>query len=162
MKRDVFRGVLLLAMLTICAIPAGAAQKRPKSPARKPGNRSAVAPAAVGPDCPAGEGVGWTGFRAFLDPETGELREPTPEEARAFSAATDGARAASVEPAESLEVLAHPDGMVSVDLKGRFQQSLVVARNPDGSLSLRCGPGEQKPAPPSRPAAPGAPALEER
>lgn len=156
MKRTVFRGVLLLAMLTVCAIPAGAAQKRPKTRARNAGNNAVTAPAVAGPECPAGEGVA-AGFRAFLDPATGELREPTPEEARALSALGGGAGTESAHPAEILEVLVHPDGMVSVDLKGRFQQSLVVAKNPDGSLSTRCGPGAQKPAPP-----PVAPALEER
>jgi hypothetical protein len=151
MKRTVSRCVLLLALLTVCAMPAGAAPKKDRS--KKPGGRI---PVAVGPECPA-EGLGQAGFRAFIDPRTGELREPTVEEARALAA---GAWPESLQPAESLEAIVHRDGMISVDLKGRFMQSLVAVRNPDGSLSMSCGPGTPKPAAVSKPA-PG-PALEER
>jgi hypothetical protein len=112
----------------------------------------AAAPAAVGPECPAEESVGQGGFRAFIDPETGELREGTPEEQRALSS---GARALSA--AEIPEMVVYPDGMVVVDLKGQFMQSVTAVRNPDGSLSIGCGPAAGKPAAP-KPAR----ALEER
>jgi hypothetical protein len=154
MKRTVPRCVLLLALLTVCAMPAGAAQKKTHS--KKSASRIPTAPAAVGPECPA-EGLGQAGFRAFIDPRTGELREPTVEEALALAA---GARPESLQPVESLEAVVHPDGMISVDLKGHFMQSLVAVRNPDGSLSMSCGPGTPKPAAVSKPAP--APALEER
>jgi hypothetical protein len=153
MKRTVSRSVLLLALLIFCAMPAGAAQKKTRS--RKSGGRIPAAPAAVGPECPS-EGLGRAGFRAFIDPRTGELREPTVEEAQALAA---GARPESLQP-ESLEAIVHPDGMISVDLKGHFMQSLVAVRNPDGSLSMSCGPDTGKPAAISKPAP--APALEER
>jgi hypothetical protein len=157
MKRNVSRGALLLIVLTICAMPAGAAQKRSKTRPKQHGSHAAAVPAAVGPECPAEEGVGQTGFRAFLDPETGELREGTPEEQRALS---NGAHAEASNIAESPEVVVYPDGVVVVDLKGHFMQSIVVVRNPDGSLSARCGPDSQKPAAAPKPA--HAPALEER
>jgi hypothetical protein len=154
MKR-ILRGALLLTLLTICAMPAGAVEKRAKSHPKR--SIRVAAPAAVGPECPAGETVGQAGFRAFIDPQTGELREPTPEEVRALAGR---AREESLQPVESLEAVVHPDGMISVDLKGLFMQSLVVVRNPDGLLSARCGPGTEKPVPVSKPA--HAPALEER
>src|SRR5437879_11161897 len=97
MKRNVSRGALLLLVLTVCAMPAAAAQKSSKArlkPSRKP---VAAAPAAVGPECPAEESAGQGGFRAFIDPATGELREGTPEEQRALSA---GARAEASNAAE--------------------------------------------------------------
>ena len=153
MKRTASRCVLL-ALLTVCAMPAGAAPKKTHS--KKSGGRIPAAPAAVGPECPA-EGFGQAGFRAFIDPRTGELREPTAEEALALAA---GAWPESLQPVESLEAVVHPDGMISVDLKGHFMQSLVAVRNPDGSLSMSCGPGTGKPAAVSKPAP--APALEER
>ncbi len=157
MKRNVSRGALLLVLLTVCAMPAGAAQRSSKTRPKQPRKPVAAAPAAVGPECPAEESVGQGGFRAFIDPETGELREGTPEEQRALSA---GARAESSSAAESPEIVVYPDGMVVVDLKGHFMQSVSVVRNPDGSLSMGCGPGTEKPAAVPKPA--HAPALEER
>ena len=154
MKRNVSRGALLLLMLTICAMPAGAAQKRSKTRPKRPQKPVAAAPAVVGPECPAENTSGQGGFRAFIDPETGELREGTPEEQQALSA---GARAESSNAAEIPEMVVYPDGMVVVDLKGQFMQSVTVVRNPDGSLSTRCGP---KPAAAPKPAR--APALEEK
>lgn len=143
MTRNVSRGGLLLLMLTIGAMPAGAAQKTSKtrSKAKKP---VVAAPAVVGPECPAQETFGQSGFRAFIDPETGELREGTPEEQRALSAA---ARAESSNAAEIPEMVVYPDGMVVVDLKGQFMQSVTMVRNPDGSLSTRCGPQSAAPRP---------------
>jgi hypothetical protein len=153
MNRTVSLCVLLLALLIVCAMPAGAAQKKTRS--KKSAGRTPAAAAAVGPECPA-EGLGQAGFRAFIDLRTGELREPTVEEALALAA---GTRSESLQP-EILEAVVHPDGMISVDLKGHFMQSLVAVSNPDGSLSMGCGPDTGKPAVVSKPAP--APALEER
>jgi hypothetical protein len=156
MKRNLPRGALLLLMLTFCAMPAGAAQKGPKARPKQARKPVAAAPAAVGPECPAEESVVQGGFRAFVDPETGELREGTPEEQRALSA---GAGTLSTDAAEIPEMVVYPDGLVVVDLKGRFMQSMTAVRNPDGSVSIGCGPTAGKPAAP-RPVHP--PALEER
>jgi len=154
MNRTVSRCVLLLALLIVCAMPAGAAQKKTRS--KKSADRTPTAASAVGPECPA-EGLGQAGFRAFIDLRTGELREPTVEEALALAA---GTRSESLQPVEILEAVVHPDGMISVDLKGHFMQNLVAVRNPDGSLSMGCGPDTGKPAVVSKPAP--VPALEER
>jgi hypothetical protein len=160
MRTRVFRGLLLLAVLSICAMPAAAEQKKHRIKAQ--GSASDTTAARPAPDtaCPADDRFARAGFRAFIDPQTGQLREPTPEEAQALSRA---ARAEFARAVESLEAVVHPDGMVSVDLKGLFMQDLVVVKRPDGSLSMRCLPDSEKeltsPAPPpSRPA----PALEER
>ena len=137
MKRNVSRGALLLLVLTVCAMPAGAAQKSSKTRPKQPGKPVVAAQPIVGPECPADETLGQGGFRAFIDPETGELREGTPEEQRALSA---GARTEASNAAEIPEMVVYPDGMIVVDLKGQFMQSVTVVRNPDGSLSTRCGP----------------------
>jgi len=154
MKRNVSRGALLLLVLTVCAMPAGAAQKSSNTRPKRPGKPVAAAPAVVGPECPPDETLGQGGFRAFIDPVTGELREGTPEEQRALSA---GARAESSNVAEIPEIVAYPDGMVVVDLKGNFMQSVTMVRNPDGSLSMRCGPQSAAAPKPAR-----ATALEEK
>ena len=58
----------------------------------------------------------------------------------------------------------HPDGMISLDLKGLFMQDLVVVKRPDGSFAMQCVPDSESettrlaPPPPPRPVAP----LEER
>ena len=154
MKRNVSRGAFLLLMLTFCALPAGAAQKSSKARPKRPGQPVVAAQPIVGPECPADETLRQGGFRAFIDPETGELREGTPEEHRALSA---GARTEAANAAEIPEMVVYPDGMVVVDLKGQFMQSVTVVRNPDGSLSTSCGP---RPAAAPKPAR--AKALEEK
>ena len=84
------------------------------------------------PSSPAPAG----GWRAFRDPQTGKLREPTPEEAAALARRDAGKAAAQ----GHFEVIVHPDGMKSVDLKGAFSMSLVARRNADGSISYVCAP----------------------
>ena len=80
--------------------------------------------------------VGKAALRIFLDRRTGRLRAPTPEEARALF--ESGGR--GVEDLEPIEIVVHPDGMRSIDLKGAFSSAVVSRRNPDGSLSTRCVP----------------------
>src|SRR5438552_812152 len=120
MKRNVSRGALLLLMLTICTMPASAVQNSSKTRPKRPVKPVVAAQPIVGPECPADETLGQGGFRAFIDPETGELREGTPEEQRALSA---GARTEASNVAEIPEMVVYPDGMIVVDLKGQFMQS---------------------------------------
>jgi hypothetical protein len=154
------RSVLLLAALAVCATPAAEARKPPKICSKKAKTGAVAAQPATSPACPADDSVGGAGFRAFIDPQTGQLREPTPEEAQALSRA---AREEFARAVESLEEVVHPDGTISVDLKGLFMQSVVVVRNPDGSLSMRCVPEQETPAALATPARRKPPAaLEER
>ena len=121
--------VCLLALLGVAAAgywPLDAAE--PPSKSKK---KSAAAPSA--------------GWRAFRDPHTGKLREPTAEEARALSRDMARKTAAPI----PFEVLVHPDGTKSVDLQGAFAMSLVARRRPDGSITYEC-----RPAAAERPAAP--------
>jgi hypothetical protein len=158
MKEKVFRGVLSLLLLVACAVPASAAQKRPKTKGRATGTDSAAARPAADAACPADDGVGRAGLRAFIDPQTGQLRQPTPEEAAQLAAEIHASRLRAL---SELEVVVHPDGMKSVDLKDAFLIDVVARRNPDGSLSIGClPPGASGPPPPA--ARPAAPVLEER
>ena len=89
------------------------------------------------------------GFRVFRDPVTGQVRQPTPEEAARWAAAEPAPEA---QPA--FEIVVHPDGMQSVDLHGAFAASLVIRRGPDGSVTLTClPPGASPDAPPAPPGA---------
>ncbi len=69
------------------------------------------------------------------------MRTPTPEEARALfeGGATTAAHLVPI------EVVTHPDGMRSVDLKGAFSHRLAIRRNPDGSFSAVCRPNGRVP-----------------
>ena len=76
--------------------------------------------------------------RAFVDPATGRLREPTADELRELAEARLKARAA--QPAPVFEVVTHPDGMKSVDLGEAFLFDVRVVTLPDGSTKTTCVP----------------------
>jgi hypothetical protein len=100
------------------------------------------------------------GLRVFRDPETGQLRPLTREEA-AEVARVEAEAATESEPI--FVVVEHPDGMKSVDLQGALMQSVTVTRNPDGSLTFSCGPARLVAAPaPAAPVPQARPALEEK
>ena len=141
MKTNVLRQALLLGALVGFTASA---------PAAPPGDPDA---------CPADDLYARPGLRAFIDPQTGQLREPTPGEAQAFSL---GAREAFEQAVKDLQVVVHPDGTVSVDLKDLFMQDIVVVKGPGGALFVRCVPESERAvalatAAPVKPAA-----LEER
>lgn len=156
MKTSLLRCVWTLVALGSCALPAGAAEKRLEATPDSSGNRPAQAARA----CPADDRVGGVGLRAFIDPQTGQLRQPTPEELAAW---TKAARKEFSRAVESLQPTILSDGTIALDLQGLFMQDLVVTRRPDGSLSTQCVPDSEREvalvAPP--PPAPK-PALEER
>jgi hypothetical protein len=150
MKRNVTLFALLIAAASARAVRAEPAGKAGLAePACPPVD--VVAPAAAAP-----------GLRAFLDPQTGELREPTAEEAQAVSRA---AREAFARAVNNLQAVVHPDGMISVDLGDLFLQDLVAVKGPDGSISMRCLPRArtfaQRTSTSTPPPAP-APPLEEK
>jgi len=150
-KRKILWPVVLLggfaALIPVPLAAAGRASKKVR------GNPPATAKAKA----PASEPA----MRVFIDPQTGQLREPTPEEARALSEAVR--KAAAPEP-EDFEPVRHPDGMVSVDLKGAFMSHVIAQRNPDGSFSAWCVPAPRADAtaPQPRTGVAYAPALEEK
>ena len=90
------------------------------------------------------DSVGSAALRVFLDRRTGRLRAPTAEEARALFE-SGGRTVAYLEP---LEVVHHPNGMRTVNLKGAFSFKAVAKRNPDGSLSMTCVPPGSAPVEP--------------
>lgn len=125
-------------LLVSCAILGGFARAADEPPRKAP--KKIVVKRA-----------GTAGMRAFRDPETGRLREPTAEEARKLSR-----MARAFVRQQELEAVAHPNGMTSVDLKDAFLLDIVARRNPDGSISLDCAPVSRSISPPP------APALEEK
>ena len=109
---------------------------------------SAAAGAAGPEDCPAidlpASVQAAPRVRAFVDPATGKLREPTPDELRALAEARLKARAA--QPPPVFEVVTYPDGMKVVDLGEAFLFDVRVETLPDGSKKTTCVPHATRPA----------------
>jgi hypothetical protein len=75
------------------------------------------------------------GQQAAVDPKTGKLRQPTADEVRDL---TQSLQPALSQSSEGLVEVRHPDGSVSVDLQGRFQDAVLAKVNPDGSVEQHC------------------------
>ena len=79
--------------------------------------------------------VPFAGQTVAVDPQTGKVRPPTPEEARQLGMALKNYLNRS---SQGLTVKTHPNGAQSVDLQGRFQSVSLAKINADGSASEKC------------------------
>jgi RNase P/RNase MRP subunit p29 len=70
-----------------------------------------------------------------VDGQTGKMKALTPEEAQKLAA---GLGKVINQSAEGLVQVQHPDGSVSMDLEGRFQNVAVARVNEDGTVSQSC------------------------
>ena len=70
-----------------------------------------------------------------VDSQTGEIQKLTPEEAAKLAAELKPMLNKS---SEGLVEVQHPDGSLSMDLEGRFQNVTVARINKDGSVSQSC------------------------
>jgi hypothetical protein len=93
------------------------------------------------------------GLQAHVDASTGQLRQPTAAEVKAFADAVRKAYAARV--ATSAQVTHYADGSTSATLGPESLNVWVVTKQPDGSLRQVCVEGANAAA-----AVQGAPALE--
>lgn len=69
------------------------------------------------------------------DSQTGQYRPLTPEEAQRLA---DGIAPLVNQSDEGLKQVQRPDGSVSMNLEGRFQNVSVAQKNEDGSISQSC------------------------
>jgi hypothetical protein len=90
---------------------------------------------------PADAPVKFLGVQVFIDPETGQLRTPTPEEAAALAAEMQrqfGARSkAATEPRQ----VTLADGTVMMELDPSLYSVSVARVLPDGTVSFECVKG---------------------
>ena len=93
----------------------------------------ALAPEATPTTTPEGA-VGQAGLRAFADPETGELRQPTRQELADAAARMPAPRSKHAD----IEIVEHPSGMKSAVLDERFMATSVAKIGPDGKLITEC------------------------
>ncbi|HKE57174.1 MAG TPA: hypothetical protein VKB46_10745 [Pyrinomonadaceae bacterium] len=70
-----------------------------------------------------------------VDSQTGQIRQLTPEEAKQLA---DGLKGMLNKSTDGLVQEQHPDGTVSMDLQGRFQNVTVAKINPDGTVTQSC------------------------
>lgn len=94
-----------------------------------------AAPAYPEPARPA-----MAGMVIGIDPETGKLGMPTREQLKNLSDLEQ--QRLDHSPADLVEVH-HPDGSVSVDLQGRFQEFATVRIGPDGKRIFQCVDGRE-------------------
>lgn len=70
-----------------------------------------------------------------VDPQTGQMKELTPEEAQKMAA---GLKKMVNQSTDGLVEVQHPDGSVSMDLEDRFQSVTVARVNKDGTVTQSC------------------------
>ena len=109
-----------------CSAPQDAAAKSAAA-----GSEGASGAAAVPGASPA-----IAGMMIALDPESGQYGMPSPEQIAELSAADKQAVSHS---GEGLVEVRHPDGFVSIDLQGRFQEYSVAKIDVDGKPQIGCG-----------------------
>jgi hypothetical protein len=81
-------------------------------------------------------------LRAYIDPATGKLREPTTEELRQLAEERLKARAATP---RVFEIVTHPNGMQSVHLGDAFLFNVRMETLPDGTAKIECVPPATRP-----------------
>jgi hypothetical protein len=129
----------LACALTCVALVAATSQAAPRrhSTAHKSAHaRLAAARSTHVAKRSTGATPGSAGMVIAVDPETGALRMPTTEEMQALSTPVeDDLNQSDV----GLTPVHHANGMISLDLQGRFQDYAVVRVGPDGKMIFGCG-----------------------
>lgn len=117
-----------LVGITLALVPASGADEKkaaPKKPAAAAKKPATAAPKSTKPAA--------SGMVVVKDPETGQLRAPTAEEAAALN--PPAVQANSLRRASPQAVTA-PDGSISMVLDDSAQVFAVARKNPDGTVSL--------------------------
>jgi hypothetical protein len=79
------------------------------------------------------------GVRAFKDPDSGELRDQTPEEMMLDGMSQGNAKAAT---SRGAKALAHPQGGISIPLDESFMANAVVSKDAAGKMHMQCVEGD--------------------
>ena len=155
---------VLTAVLAVVAFGIGVASAgetgtcgKTATPPETPGASASAQNAPATPaQAPSAEAAGQAGMRAFIDPATGQLRQPTPEEAAALHRFV--LRALTIP--TTAQVVSYPNGMLSALLGDEYMNDVVVRKNPDGTLSWVCVPRPLSESVLNTPAPPKSPELE--
>jgi hypothetical protein len=118
-------GRLIAVALAACAFGAASLAATEARTASKPAQRTVINQVKVNAD----------GLRVYLDPATGQVKQPTAAEVRAF----DQAVASLPRPAlKSIQAQQFSDGSVRIALDDSFMNYALIRVNPDGSVSKAC------------------------
>lgn len=139
-------------MVALAAIGAAACsqQGQVQSASMAP---AATAPAVAAETAPAvtvpaaGTATASAGMKVYIDPATGQPRDPTPEEVAAANRTPRVSAQSSTAGDETTPVHVLPSGQMEVHVGARAMHEVRVCRQPDGSIGEQnCPPvTEQKP-----------------
>lgn len=86
--------------------------------------------------------AGASSMRVYIDPATGNFRQPTPEELSAESQQTISS-ASDTSKGGGVVITLRADGtMRGLDTAGHLMESAVATRSPDGKISIQYGNGD--------------------
>jgi hypothetical protein len=150
MSRTWLRMMTLSAFFVGGAGLAAPAQAKPQSPAelaKKPVGQAGPRKVVQQTRVRGSQGTKAPGVKVYRDPDTGQVREATHEEARALEGQKN--RVAAGAPATTpLRQFTFSDGSVAIELNDDYLTDVVVEHAPDGTLHTRCVPaGERTEAP---------------
>jgi hypothetical protein len=126
-----------VAVLTACLFAFGQTPKKaPDAKAevskkeRKPANKTAEAP---------------RGVLVFIDPETHQIRQPSPEEIQNLTKETynSNTRSATAQASSAPQVSHGPGNAVGVQLDETSMSYMVATKKPDGKVALDCLTGNK-------------------
>jgi hypothetical protein len=103
-------------------------------------------------ECPADDIGAMNAVKAFIDPATGTLRAPTPEEEAALARAM--APRAERRAQAARQILVSASGIMSYDLGEEGMVDIVVRTGPDGKPVILCTPRSETAKALTRPLAP--------
>lgn len=127
MNRSIHGTIFAIALAAAGYLPVHVTADETDDEAQAP----VQAPAA---ERPSGQG----GLRVYIDPETGEILDEIPPEARERIERQARERYPLNYSHEGLESVTLPDGSVRLNLQGRFHSFQAVRRNDDGELEHLC------------------------
>jgi hypothetical protein len=131
----------LAALLAGVLYAAGIAPPVAHSQAPVAAVPTAAAPVAAAPVAavPFAASLGSAAQQIFLDPLTGQQREPTADELAQLRAATAASAKSALRPgAAAPEEIHLPDGTVGVRLSQQYYDTIVVCRQADGRFNTDC------------------------
>ena len=83
------------------------------------------------------------GQQVHIDPQTGRMRQPTPQEAAALAAALQQQFGKNI---EGITITYLPNGTVAAQLDDSFMEAMTVTRGADGKLQFKHATGLDKAA----------------
>lgn len=134
--------VLKISTVIVMVLLAGVALEAADETKRSGGMRVKPGAAMKAPTASRYTPMEIYGVQVFIDPETGLMRTPTPEEAAALSAELRSRFADRVPRTKSLAApVVHADGTISMELDPSLLNFSVVQVQPDGTLQFECVKG---------------------